>query len=237
MSNIWILGEFLTICFWLREDLKQRKNNIEQATATIADCNAQINELEGSIKGKEQEVDALETVYKEKHEEKESRAEKVRQREKIISTLQTGIRTYNDAQAKWNEAKAKVEQFLTFVGMCAYQDVDPVSGRRMRMLYQVPPTKTPLVAPSKAVRDLASKPSPATQLAQASKHNYPVGSAGHETGCAYIDPQGGDYRGLADVDGLGRPCLPWPKDYALKYAGSGLAKDMTEVTNSLNNPV
>ena len=94
------------------------------------------------------------------------------------------------------------------------------------MLYQVPPTKTPLIAPS---GDLDQKQLPTTQLSQAAKTNFPVGSAGRETGCAYIDPQGGDYRGLADVDGHGRQCLPWPKDFTLKYAGSGLAKNIDEV--------
>jgi hypothetical protein len=216
-----------------RDDVARRVSNIEKARKTIGDSEAEINEIErpgGKIALKNEEIVQLEEVVSAKLQVKISWDDKVRQRIGGIELLKTTRQKYDDAKKEWEDAKAKVEQFLTFVGMCAYQDVDPVSGRRMRMLYQVPPTKTPLIAPSKVVSDLASKSSaPTTQLAQASKSNFPVGSAGRETGCAYIDPQGGDYRGLADVDKHGRQCLPWPKSYALKYSGSGIAKNVEQV--------
>ena len=211
-------------------------SNIEKARTTIKDSEAEINEIEkpdGKIALKEEEIVQLQEVVSAKLQDKMSWDDKVRQRIGSIELLKTTREKYDDAQKMWEDAKTKVEQFLTFVGMCEYQDVDPVSGRRMRMLYQVPPTKTPLIAPSKVVSDLASKPSaPTTELAQASKSNFPIGSAGRETGCAYIDPQGGDYRGLADVDKHGRQCLQWPKSYALKYSGSGIAKNIEQVMHA-----
>jgi len=217
---------------FLRDDIAQRVKNVRQARETIDESHATIEKLEKEeIPPKEQEVQALKTTYVKKDEVQSSWVDKVSATEDIILQVQQTIVKYKENKEKWEEAKTKVEEFLTYVGMCAYQDVDPISGRRMRMLYQVPPTKTPLIAPSN-VSGQASKPSLTGQLAQASTTNYPVGSAGRETGCAYIDPQGGDYRGQADVDGHGRPCLPWPKDYTLKYDGSGLVKDIAQVTET-----
>ena len=191
----------------LRKDIARRVKNVASARKTIDTSRDKIKKLEEDIAKKESVAEAMKSTLVEKIELRESWDEKVRKRERVIKTLERHISQYKRDKEKWEDAKIKVEQFLTFVGMCAYQDVDPVSGRRMRMLYQVPPTTTPLIAPSKVLSNLASKPSRRMQLAQASTDNYPVGSAGHETGCAYIDPQGGDYRGLADVDGHGRPCL------------------------------
>ena len=83
------------------------------------------------------------------------------------------------------------------MGVCKYQDVDAASGKRMMML--------------------ASSPEGA--------ETSPVLAGLENPKCHYIAPGGDDYRGLINVTGDGTPCLPWPKGYAGKYHGSGLAKD------------
>ena len=86
------------------------------------------------------------------------------------------------------------------MGVCKYQDVDAASGKRMLMLAAVPATED-------------TSPSAGTM---------------EQPKCAYLAPGGDDYRGLVNVTGDGTPCLPWPKGWAGKHHGSGLAKDQEE---------
>ena len=98
--------------------------------------------------------------------------------------------------------------FLTFqrdMGVCKYQDVDAASGKRMLMLAAVPATED-------------TSPSAGTM---------------EQPKCAYLAPGGDDYRGLVNVTGDGTPCLPWPKGWAGKHHGSGLAKDQEECEEGL----
>mmetsp|Transcript_59625 Transcript_59625/g.122265 ORF Transcript_59625/g.122265 Transcript_59625/m.122265 type:complete len:2837 (+) Transcript_59625:263-8773(+) len=210
-------------------DLTQRTRNIEQAETTIATCKAEIaglTEPGGFIDRTTQEISVRVETVTETTSTFTSWDDKVRDRLAAISGLQTTIRTYNTAKRTWEQAKTQVEQFLSFVGMCAYQEVDPISGRRMRMLYQLPPKDSPNVKLAQA-----SARGTGSELAQeqtAPANHFPPGSAGYETDCAYIDHQGADYRGLADHAGDGTPCLPWPVGYTSRFLDAGLAKDITD---------
>jgi len=92
------------------------------------------------------------------------------------------------------------QKILKDIGVCAYQDVDKTSGKRMKMLAQLP-----------------------AQPHQDDIQSLSIAPA--EAHCAYIGPGGGDYRGKVNVIEDGTACLSWPKTWAGRYHGSGLAKD------------
>ena len=111
---------------------------------------------------------------------------------------------YDEKLAYWNHEKAKLEAHLKNAGVCKYQDIDPVSGKKMRMLAQVPL--------------IDSKPHADTRTT--------TGLHSVTNTCSYLGPNGGEYRGAVDHTEDGTKCLPWPKGWAGKYHGSGLAKDL-----------
>ncbi len=136
------------------------------------------------------------------------------QKEQMQRKYAAEISTAREAQAyaegkvaEYQRIKAQLERHLKNAGVCKYQDIDPASGKRMRMLAQVPDH----VAPHQYI---AAEAHPTSTLAASSSK------------CSYLGPGGDDYRGLIDHTGDGTPCLPWPKGWAAKYHGSGLAKDI-----------
>lgn len=115
-------------------------------------------------------------------------------------------KAYADGKIQeYRRIKAQLERHLKSAGVCKYQDIDPVSGKKMRMLAQVPHQAT-------SYRPGASK----------SFQDKTSALAAVSTKCSYLGVGGGDYRGLVDHTGDGFKCLPWPKGWALKYHGSGM---------------
>ena len=172
-------------------------------------ADAMVRQLIADSKAKANEIaDSYRQAFKAEGEaQSEAAKEEVQRRYgEHIRNLQDAKRWADSQRESWNRWKKDLEAHLKWAGVCKYQDIDPASGKKMRMLAQVPEPQRPGL--------LAIEQSPTTQLEARKMH------------CSYLGPGGADYRGTMDSTGDGKQCLPWPKSYALKYHGSGLAKDI-----------
>ena len=146
----------------------------------IADSKAKANEIAESYR---------QAFKAEGEAQSEAAKEEVQRRYgEHIRNLQDAKRWVDSQRESWNHWKKQLEAHLKWAGVCKYQDIDPASGKKMRMLAQVPEPQRPGL--------LAIEQSPTTQLEVRKMH------------CSYLGPGGADYRGTMDSTGDGKQCLP-----------------------------
>ena len=160
------------------------------------------------IKESREQAEAKAALYRQAFID-EAQAQSTAAKELIQAKYATEIQKARDAKAladakivEYNKIKTQLEARLRGLGVCKYQDIDPASGNKMRMLAQAP--ERPRIAAKAHV----------TVLAETNK-------------CSYLGPGGDDYRGTVDHTGDGTKCLPWPKGWVLKYHGSGVCLRVT----------
>lgn len=145
---------------------------------------------------------------------------------KEIQQAEDVKRYVEDRIVDFNKVKNEVESKLKWIGVCKYQDTDSASGLKMRMLHQIDSVDTKL---TKEIESANTQLAISEHNAQLPEHTLQLADIAQPK-CSYLGPGGGDYRGLADKAN-GEQCLPWPKSWAAKYHGSGLAKDILACTD------
>ena len=96
------------------------------------------------IKESREQAEAKAALYRQGFLD-EAQAQSAAAKELIQAKFATEIQQARDAKvladakiAEYNAMKTKLEAHLRWIGVCKYQDIDPASGKKMRMLAQAP---------------------------------------------------------------------------------------------------